>query len=99
MDLCVTAITKYPSGASDLMMGAISANRKASDLIKEYKIASGLCGSNHSSYTVLKSLKSLSVRMVHHHVCALKIAKFLEAVNGVVRVLCPGLPGFPCYRL
>ncbi|XXM90143.1 PLP-dependent transferase [Candidatus Hodgkinia cicadicola] len=99
VDLSITAMTKYPSGASDLMMGAISVNKRTSDLIKSYKSISGMCGSNHSSYAVLKGLKSLSVRMLHHHVCALKVAKFLETVSSVSRVLCPALPSFPYYNL
>lgn len=99
VDLSITAMTKYPSGASDLMMGAISANKRASVAMRRYKVVSGMCGSDHSSYSVLKGLKSLSVRMVHHHMCALKIAKFLETVSGVVKVMCPALPSFPHYRL
>ncbi|AHL30903.1 MAG: Cystathionine beta-lyase metC [Candidatus Hodgkinia cicadicola] len=99
VDLSVNAMTKYPSGASDLMMGAISANKRASAIMKHYKAVSGLCGSDHSSYCVLKGLKSLSARMVHHHINALEIAKFLETVSGVVKVLCPALPSFSYYRL
>ncbi len=98
-DLSVTALTKYPSGASDLMMGAISTNKRASVVMRRYKVVSGMCASDHSSCCVLKGLKSLSVRMVHHHMCALRIAKFLETVSGVVKILCPALPSFSYYRL
>ncbi|XXN19754.1 MAG: cystathionine beta-lyase [Candidatus Hodgkinia cicadicola] len=99
VDLSITALTKYPSGASDLMMGVVSANERASGLIKEYKAITGMCGSNHSSYAVLKGLKSLSVRMLHHHTCALKVAKFLETVGSVIKVLCPALPSFEYHDL
>ncbi|ATY93453.1 cystathionine beta-lyase [Candidatus Hodgkinia cicadicola] len=99
VDLSITALTKYPSGASDLMMGVVAANKRASSLIRDYKIITGMCGSNHSSYAVLKGLKSLSVRMLHHHTCALKVAKFLETVSSVVKVLCPALPSFEYYNL
>ncbi|XXN13630.1 MAG: PLP-dependent transferase [Candidatus Hodgkinia cicadicola] len=99
VDLAINAMTKYASGASDLTMGAISTNKRASAIMRQYKVASGICGSDYSSYSVLKGLKSLSVRMVHHHFNALKIAKFLETVSGVVKIMCPALPSFPYYRL
>ncbi|AUG33790.1 cystathionine beta-lyase [Candidatus Hodgkinia cicadicola] len=99
VDLSVTALSKYPSGGSDLMIGAISANKRASVVMRRYEAVSGMCGSDCSSYCVLNGLKSLSVRMVHHHLCALKIAKFLETVSGVIKILCPALPSFSYYRL
>ncbi|XXN13795.1 MAG: PLP-dependent transferase [Candidatus Hodgkinia cicadicola] len=99
VDLSITAMTKYPSGASDLMMGAISANKRASDIMRNYKTVSGMCGSNHASYAVLKGLKSLSVRMIYHHACALQVAKFLQKAKGVIKVLCPALPEFANYNL
>ncbi|XXM93324.1 MAG: PLP-dependent transferase [Candidatus Hodgkinia cicadicola] len=99
VDLSITAMTKYPSGASDLMMGAIATNKRASGIMKAYKVMSGMCGSNHSSYAVLKGLKSLSARMIYHHTYALTIARHLETVAGITRVLCPALPGFAYYGL
>lgn len=101
VDLSLAAMTRCPSGASDLMVGAISANRRASvALLRRCKVVLGICGSDYSSCSVLKGLSGLSVRMVHRLcVYALTIAKFLEAVSGLVNARCSALPSFSYYCL
>ncbi len=44
-------------------------------------------------YTVLRSLRSLPVRLARHGASALEVASWLGAQDEVAEVLCPALPG------
>jgi cystathionine gamma-lyase len=70
------------------------------DKLFYYTYAIGPVPSPFDSYLVLRSLKTLSVRMERIGSNALKIAKYLETRKDVVeRVLYPGLKSHPNHKI
>ncbi len=99
-DFVIHSATKYLNGHSDVVGGIV--------IVKDLKIKErmahiiktvGAIASPFDSYLVLRSLKTLALRMERHQENALEIAKFLEAHPQVERVLYPGLPSHPQYEL
>lgn len=99
VDVSIHATTKYPSGHSDIVMGAVSANASAWPRLIEAQLALGICGAPEDSYLILRGLRSMALRLEHHQNSALAIARWLEELDEVDRVLHPGLQSFPGYEI
>ena len=92
--------TKYIGGHSDLVGGLLVTNRD--DLAEEIAFHQNSCGgvaSPFDSFLMLRSLKTLPVRMDRHCANAMKIATWLEASSDFVSVNYPGLESFPQHEL
>jgi cystathionine gamma-lyase len=99
-DMAVHSTTKYICGHSDSVGGAIMLNRR--DLYERLKFvqnAAGTMQSPFNSYLLLRSTKTLAVRMRLHQANALKVAQFLSTHPRVSRVLYPGLESHPQHEL
>jgi cystathionine beta-lyase len=94
-DVSIHAATKYPSGHSDILMGTVSANAKHWPVLKEANVTLGICGAPDDSYQILRGLRTMGLRLEHHHKSALSVARWLEARDDVARVLHPALESFP----
>ncbi|MEP7455067.1 cystathionine beta-lyase [Phyllobacterium sp. SB3] len=92
VDVSIHAVTKYPSGHADVLMGTVSANEKHFKTLEQTYTALGLCVSGDDAYQVLRGLRSMGLRMERHAESALAIAEWLENQDGVVEVLHPALP-------
>ncbi|EJM98719.1 cystathionine beta-lyase [Phyllobacterium sp. YR531] len=92
VDISIHAVTKYPSGHADILMGTISANEKHFKTLEQTYTALGLCVSGDDAYQVLRGLRTMGLRMERHAESALAIAEWLEKQDGVVEVLHPALP-------
>ncbi len=94
-DLAALSLTKYPSGGSDVFMGAVSGRgprlAAARDLLRRL----GSAVSPDDCYLVLRGLNTLSVRFARHEETALALAAWLEERSEVVRVAHPALPSHP----
>ena len=78
-DLVVHSATKYLSGHSDIVGGAIlGKQKKHEEKIKFLSKSLGPCLSPFDSYLLLRSLKTLPIRMKAHTNHALELASFLE---------------------
>jgi len=99
-DMVVYSLTKYMNGHSDVLMGAVVLNR---DDLKErvafLQNSLGAVPSPFDCYLVLRSLRTLHVRMPLHMKNAFAVAKFLSAHPKVEKVLHPGLPSHPQHEL
>ncbi len=99
VDLSIQALTKYASGGSDVFMGSVAVSDPAlGERLLQTGWDTGWAVSPDDCYTVLRSLRSLSVRLARHGSSALQVAGWLEAQPEVARLLCPALPG-PSYAL
>ena len=81
-------------------MGSISTNDQ--DLYEKIKFTQNITGivpSPFDCYMVLRSLKTLALRMEKHSENAIHIARFLETHPRVSKVLHPGLPNHPQHKL
>ncbi len=78
VDLCMTSLTKYCGGHSDLLAGGISGNK---DLIRTLKLQRTTWG-NHmdpfTSWLVLRSLESVAVRTERAMSNARSVAEYLR---------------------
>lgn len=99
-DICMSSLTKYVNGHSDVTMGAVSV--KSEELYEKLhylQYALGTIPSPFDCYHVLRSLKTLPLRMEKHMANGIKIAKYLESHEHVARVFHPVLKSHPQFEL
>nr|WP_246332935.1 cystathionine beta-lyase [Aureimonas mangrovi] len=99
VDLSIHALTKYPGGHSDVMLGSVSATRETYQRLRAAQMQLGLNVGGDDAYLVFRGLKTMAVRLAHHQAAALEIARWMEARPEVSRVLHPALPSFPGHDL
>lgn len=92
-DIVVHSVTKYLSGHSDVIMGAIVCNNDA--LAEQLRFIQNSCGavpSPHDCFLVLRGIKTLHIRMDRHCENAIKVCKYLLSHPKVGKVYFPGMP-------
>lgn len=92
-DLVVHSGTKYLAGHNDLLCGVVVA--KESELAEKVRFlqnATGAILSPSDSWLLIRSLKTLALRMEKHNANALAISRWLLEHPKVSRVFYPGLP-------
>jgi cystathionine beta-lyase len=95
-DIVVQALTKYPSGGGDVLMGSIVTRDEALHLkVKLAHMRLGFGVGANDVETVLRSLPSIAVRYRAHDESARKIAAWLGGRPEVAQVLHPAFPGSP----
>jgi cysteine-S-conjugate beta-lyase len=99
VDISIQAVTKYPAGHSDILMGTVSANAEHWPRLKETNGALGICGAPDDAYQVLRGLRTMGIRLERHQESALSVARWLENRDDVAQVLHPALPSFPGHDL
>ena len=92
-DLVVHSGTKYLAGHNDLLCGVIVAKEpELADKVKFLQNATGAVLSPSDSWLLIRSLKTLALRMEKHNANALAISRWLLEHPKVSRVFYPGLP-------
>ena len=92
-DIVVHSTTKYLSGHSDIIGGAvITSSEKLYADLKFYQNAAGAIPGPWDCWLVLRGIKTLAVRMKEHEKNALCLAEYLNGHHGIERVYYPGLP-------
>jgi cystathionine beta-lyase len=99
VDLSIHALTKYPGGHSDVMMGSVSATRETFPRLRATQLQLGVNAAPDDTYLVLRGLKTMGVRLERHGRSALALAEWLAAHDDVAAVLHPALPDFPGHAL
>ena len=91
-DIVLHSGTKYLGGHSDILSGAIIARREdLAERLKFLSLSLGPALSPKDSSLLLRSLKTLPLRMEAHSQNGLSIAQFLERHPAAERVFYPGL--------
>ncbi len=99
-DLVVHSTTKYISGHSDLIGGALIVNDGDwYDTLKFLQNAVGAVPGTFDCWLTLRGIKTLPVRMKQHEENAFRVAEFLESHPQITRVYYPGLQSDPCHDL
>lgn len=99
-DIVVHSTTKYLGGHSDLVGGAVvTAEAELGDRIARQQMVTGAIPSPMDCYLVLRSTKTLPVRMRAHCESAGRIAEWLRARPEPERVVYPGLDDHPQHEL
>ena len=100
-DIVVHSATKYLNGHSDLVGGVmvVGKNKGLGDQIAFLQNSVGAIAGAFDSFLVMRSLKTLALRMEHHCANALEIARWLEEQSPVKSVSYPGLKSHPQHDL
>ena len=95
-DVVMQALTKYPSGGGDVLMGSVTTVDEALHLkLKAVHMRLGLGVGGNDAEAVLRSLPSVALRYHAHDRSARALAQWLQAQPAVARVLHPALDGSP----
>jgi cystathionine gamma-synthase len=95
-DVVVHSTTKYLGGHSDVVGGAlVTRDAGLGERLAYNHNAMGAVASPFDSWLVLRSLKTLGVRMDRHSANAARVVEFLVDHPAVASVLYPGLPSHP----
>lgn len=100
-DIVVHSATKYLNGHSDVVNGVIVVgdNPALAEKIAFLQNACGAIASPFDSFLVMRSLKTLSLRMQRHCENARSLAAWLEKHPAIQQVIYPGLTSHPQHRL
>lgn len=100
-DMVIHSATKYLNGHSDLVGGVIvvGKNKELADQIAFLQNSVGAIAGAFDSFLILRSLKTLALRMERHCANALEIARWLEEQPQVKSVSYPGLKSHPQHDL
>ena len=102
IDIVIHSATKYLGGHSDLIAGAMVIGKDDTDLIARMENIHNSLGpisGAFDSYLLLRSLKTLVVRMQRHNENAMKLAQYFEGHNKISKVIYPGLASHPQHSL
>jgi cystathionine beta-lyase/cystathionine gamma-synthase len=100
VDIVAHSTTKYISGHSDVIGGALVTNDDAlHEHAFEWNKAVGAVPSPFDCWLSLRGVKTLACRMEKHCKNAQAVAEFLEEHPRVARVHYPGLPTHPDHRV
>lgn len=99
-DIVVHSATKYLGGHSDLVSGIVATNR--TDLAEQLGFLQNAVGAVPGPlecWLLLRSIKTLAVRMDRHEANAMKIAAYCASHPKIAATYYPGLPSHPQHEL
>ena len=96
VDIVMQALTKYPSGGADVLMGSVVTRDEALHL-KLLKVHGqlGLGVAANDAEFILRNLPTMALRYHAHDAAARVLAAWLGQQAAVMQVLHPALPGAP----
>lgn len=94
-DVVVYSVTKYLAGHSDILGGAVVSDKDKIEKIRHTGQIYGPTMSPFDSWLLMRSLRTLELRVVRHSENALKLAEYLENHQKVKKVYYPGLISSP----
>lgn len=105
-DVVLSSLTKYSGGHTDIIMGALIASergiKKYPNIIKGLRFLQNSLGGTASPrdcHLMIRSIKTLSVRMIRHGLNALRLSAWLSAHDAVEEVRYPGLKTDPAFHM
>ena len=102
IDIVLHSATKYLGGHSDLIAGVLVIGKDDKNLLEKMANIQNSLGpitSTFDSYLILRSLKTLPIRMERHSKNALLIANELIDHEKIENVIYPGLESHPQHQL
>lgn len=99
-DIVVHSTTKYIGGHSDIIGGAVmTGDEELFQKIKYVQFAAGAVPGPFEAFLLLRSIKTLAVRIEKHCSNAMAVAQFLEDHPKIGTVFYPGLESHPQHGL
>jgi len=100
IDIVLHSATKYIGGHSDVIGGAvITTNPDLAEKIKFYQNSAGGVPGPWDVWLLLRSVKTLGIRMEAHNANAMIIAEHLSKEPKIKNIYYPGLPTHPQHEL
>ncbi|OCF37286.1 cystathionine gamma-lyase [Kwoniella heveanensis BCC8398] len=104
-DIAYSSLSKYSGGHSDIILGSLTVSPLTAslrpNLLKGLRFLQNSLGASPSPrdcHLLIRSLKTLSVRMIKHGLNALRVAAWLNDHPAVERVRYPGLKTDGAFR-
>ena len=95
-DISAHALTKYPSGGADVLMGSVvTQNEALHHLIHFCHMRVGFGVAGNDAELVLRGLNSMALRYAAQDAATRKLATWMQDQPQVAAVLHPALPGSP----
>ena len=98
-DLVVHSATKFINGHNDVTAGVICGSAALVEKIYQYRELTGPCLDAHRASLLLRSLKTLALRVQRQNDNALDMARYLENHSRVLKVNYPGLESHPMHAV
>jgi cystathionine beta-lyase/cystathionine gamma-synthase len=99
-DIVLHSQTKYINGHSDVIGGIlITSDDKIHERLRYIQNAAGAVPSPFDCWLILRSTKTLAVRMERHQQNAMQLAGWLLNTKAAVKVYYPGLPHHPGHEI
>ena len=96
VDVSMQALTKYPSGGADVLMGSVVTNSEAlHHLLHMCHMRAGFGVSGNDCELVLRGLGSMALRYAAQDAATRALAVWLQQQPHIATVLHPALPGSP----
>lgn len=96
VDVSIHALTKYPSGGGDVLMGSVITRDDTLHLkIKLTHMRLGLGVAANDAEAVLRGLPSIALRYRAHDIAARELAQWCQSRPELAQVLHPALAGSP----
>ena len=100
VDVSIQAVTKYPAGHSDILIGSVTVNSDADwETLHAGSRALGQYASPDDCWLTLRGMRTMGVRLEQQEKSGLAVAHWLAARPEVARVLHPALPGAPGHEI
>jgi cystathionine beta-lyase len=100
VDIIMQALTKYQSGGSDVLMGAvITRDRDLHDRISLAHMRLGMGVGADDAYLVSRGLPTMRLRFDAHDAAARKLAAWLQARSEITKVLHPAFADCPGHEI
>ncbi|MGW8193494.1 MAG: cystathionine beta-lyase [Desulforhopalus sp.] len=99
VDVSIHSVSKYIAGYSDVLAGTVTVNEHYSAPFNTFYKQMEIYTPGEECYLALRGLQSLTTRLRQHEASALAIAKWLETLPLIDKVLHPALPSHPEHHI
>ncbi len=100
VDVSIQALTKYPGGHSDILLGSATVADDAHwARVRNTALDLGFYASPDDCWLALRGLRTMAVRLARQEESGLHIARWFAGRPEVLRVLHPALPGAPGHEV
>lgn len=100
VDIIMQALTKYQSGGSDVLMGAlVTRDRALNERLAQAHMRLGMGVSPDDAYLVMRGLPSMRLRFEAHDASARKVAAWLKTRPEIAKVLHPAFEDCPGHEV
>jgi cystathionine gamma-lyase len=99
-DIVMHSVTKYIGGHSDVIGGCLMlSDHDLHEKLRFIQFAAGAVSAPMDCFLLLRSMKTLDIRMQAHQHNAQRLAEALELMPGFTEVIYPGLASHPQHQL